>query len=81
MEPFATLGDVITLSGATYTNDEQTRIEALLPLLSDALRVEGEKAGVDLDNQAETVTGYASTLKLVTVDIVVRVMRQSTSGG
>ena len=80
MEPFATLGDVITLSGATYTNDEQTRIEALLPLLSDALRVEGEKAGVDLDNQAETVSGYASTLKLVTVDIVVRVMRQSTSG-
>ena len=80
MEPFATLGDVITLSGATYTNDEQTRIEALLPLLSDALRVEGEKAGVDLDSQAETVTGYASTLKLVTVDIVVRVMRQSTSG-
>lgn len=80
MEPFATLGDVITLSGATYTNDEQARIEALLPLLSDALRVEGEKVGVDLDNQAETVTGYESTLKLVTVDIVVRVMRQSTSG-
>lgn len=79
-ESFATLEDVITLSGATYTATEQARIEALLPLLSDALRVEGKKVGVDLDSQAEAVTGYASTLKLVVVDIIVRVMRQSTTG-
>lgn len=79
-ESFATLEDVITLSGATYTATEQARIEALLPLLSDALRVEGKKVDVDLDSQAEAVTGYASTLKLVVVDIIVRVMRQSTTG-
>ena len=77
---FATLEEVIALSGNTYTTDEQTRIEALLPLISDALRVEAHNVGKDLDEMAEADEAFASTLKLVTVDVVVRVMRQSMTG-
>lgn len=77
---FATLEEVIALSGNTYTTDEQTRIEALLPLISDALRVEAHNVSKDLDEMAEADEAFTSTLKLVTVDVVVRVMRQSTTG-
>lgn len=79
-EPFATAQEVIALSGNTYTADDVTRISALLPLISDTLRVEAEKVGKDLDEMAEASTAYANTVKLVTVDIVIRIMRQSLSG-
>lgn len=77
---FAALSDVQTLTGLDYTNAEQTRISALLPLVSDALRFEGEKAGVDLDAKAADSAVFASVLKTVTVDVTARVMRQSQSG-
>ena len=79
MSAFATLQDVIDLSGQAYTAEQQTRIETLLPLISDALRVEAKKVGKNLDAMAEDTT-YASVCKLVTVDIVIRVMRQEFSG-
>ena len=75
---FATLADVIAVSGATYTQEEQDRINTLLPLLSDALRYEAQKVGKDLDDMASDAT-YANTLKLVTCDIVIRAMRQTSS--
>lgn len=78
-EAFATLEDVLTLSGASYTREEQERIDSLLPLVSDALRYEAYKVDKDLDIMAENAT-YASTLKLVTCDIVIRAMRQASSG-
>jgi hypothetical protein len=70
---------VIAISGATYTTAEQERITTLLPLVSDALRFEADKVGKDLDVMAED-TVYANTLKLVTCDIVIRAMRQSSTG-
>ena len=76
---FATVGDVTALSGVEYTYEEQERIETLLSLISDALRYEAFKVGKDLDVMAENAT-YASTLKLVTCDIVIRCMRQTTTG-
>ena len=76
---FATLADVIAVSGATYTQEEQDRINTLLPLLSDALRYEAQKVGKDLDDMASDAT-YANTLKLVTCDIVIRAMRQTSTG-
>jgi len=76
---FATLEDVTALSGADYTIDEQERINTLLPLVSDALRYEAFKVEKDLDVMAENAT-YASTLKLVTCDIVIRCMRQTSTG-
>lgn len=76
---FATLADVIAVSGTDYTQEEQERIDTLLPLLSDALRYEAQKVGKGLDEMAEDEI-YANTLKLVTCDIVIRAMRQTSSG-
>lgn len=75
---FATVEDISTL-WRPLTADEQTRATALLPLISDALRNEATKVGKDLDEMAEDET-YANVVKLVTVDVTVRVLRQSTSG-
>ena len=77
---FATLADVMAVSGATYTQEEQDRINTLLPLLSDALRYEAARVGKDLDAMAAEDDVYANTLKLVTCDIVIRAMRQTSSG-
>ena len=78
--PFATLEDVIKLSGRAYSAAEQERIEALLPVISDALREEAERVDVDLDAKVAASASFANTAKLVAVDIVVRAMRQSTEG-
>lgn len=80
MSTFATLADVQALIGKTYTTDEQARIQALLPLVADALRFEARKVGKDLDALIEADEEYASVVKLVTVDVVTRVMRQSQDG-
>lgn len=80
MSDFATLADVQTLTGKTYTEAEQGRISALLPLVSGALRWEAERVGKDLDEMVEDSAAYANTVKLVTVDVVARVMRQSQEG-
>ena len=79
-EPFATLTDVMTISGATYTAEQQTRITALLPLVSDLIRSEGVSVGKDIDEAISTDDAYASVVKMVTCDVVARIMRQSTSG-
>ncbi len=75
---FATVEDISTL-WRPLTADEQTRAAALLPLISDALRNEATKVGKDLDQMAEDET-FANVVKLVTVDVAVRVLRQNTSG-
>ncbi len=80
MSSFATLADVILLTGKAYTAEEQERITALLPLVSDALRVEADKVGKNLDDMVYENPTYESVVKVVTVDIVGRVMRQSMSG-
>lgn len=78
--PFATLTDVMTISGATYTAEQQTRITALLPLVSDLIRSEGVSVGKNIDEAVSTDDAYASVVKMVTCDVVARIMRQSTSG-
>lgn len=82
MSPFASLQDVIILTGKSYTSEEQERITALLPLVSDALRYEAVKVGKDLDEMidADDTGAYASVVKMVTVDIVSRALRQSMDG-
>ena len=79
MSDFATVNDVIAISGIDYTSAEQERIATLLPLICSSLRLEAIKVGKDLDEMAEDAT-YASVLKLVTCDIVVRAMRQTQTG-
>lgn len=78
-EAFATVDDIQTL-WRPLTAEEQTRAGSLLPLLSDALRSEATRVGKDLDTMAAIDSTYESLLKLVTVDIVGRVLRQTTTG-
>ena len=80
MNDFATLTDVQALTGKAFSTTEQGRITALLPLVCDALRYEAEKVGKDIDDMIASSTSYASVVKVVTVDIVARVMRQSQEG-
>lgn len=80
MSSFATLADVTLLSGRTFTSAEQERIVALLPLVSDALRYEAIKVGKDLDEMMSDSSSYASVVKLVTVDVVMRAFNQSNEG-
>lgn len=76
---FATVEDISTL-WRSLTADEQTRAAALLPLISDALRNEAVKVGKNLDEMVQDDETYANVVKLVTVDVTVRVLRQNTSG-
>ena len=80
MSAFATVEDVIAISGATYTEEQQARIEKLLPLVSDLIRTEGARAGKDIDALVDSDAAYASVVKLVTCDVVARALRQSASG-
>ena len=77
--PFATVNDIETL-WRPLTSSEQSRAAALLPLVSDELRVLAKDVGKDLDVMAAADEAYASVLKIVTVDVTVRVLRQSTEG-
>ena len=79
MADFATVNDVIAISGINYTSAEQERIATLLPLICNTLRLEAKKVGKDLDEMAEDAS-YASVLKLVTCDVVIRAMRQTQTG-
>lgn len=76
---FATVQD-INLLWRPLSESESDRAGALLPLISDALRQCAAAVSKDLDEMAAASETYASTLKLVTVDVVTRVLRQSTEG-
>lgn len=77
MENFATIDDVILLFRELST-EEMTRAEALLPVVSDSLRLEAKKVGKDLDEMVEHNKIYRNVLKSVTVDIVSRTLLTST---
>lgn len=77
---YATLGELTMITGASYTIEQEDRAETLLPLVSNLIRVEGRKYGVDVDAKIETDESYLSVVKLITCDVVSRAMRQSTTG-
>ena len=77
--PFATINDIETL-WRPLSSSEQSRAAALLPLVSDELRVLAKDVDKNLDEMAAADSAYASVLKIVTVDVTVRVLRQSTEG-
>jgi len=79
MSAFATVEDIATL-WRPLTQSETSRAEALLPLVSDELRVIAKGVGKDIDEMVTDDPAYASVVKIVTVDVVVRVLRQTTEG-
>lgn len=76
---FATVNDITTL-WRPLTATETTRAEALLPLVSDEIRVIAKSVGKDVDLMIQESEPYASVVKVVTVDVVSRILRQSTEG-
>lgn len=78
-EAYATISDVTTL-WRPLTTEENNRATALLPDISDALRYEATKVGKDLDEMIQITPTLAVVAKMVTVDILQRILRQSTTG-
>ena len=78
-QPFATVDDISTL-WIPLTSEEQTRANALLPLVSDEIRVIGKRVNKDVDAMIAADETYGSVVKIVTVDVVARILRQSTEG-
>lgn len=77
-EPFATVVDVMNLWRA-LSSDEQTKAGALLPIISDELRVRAEFAGRNLDEMIANNSALANVAKEVVVSAVSRVLRQNTN--
>lgn len=76
MADFATVQD-ITLLWREMTPSEMEKATALLPVVSDILRVEALNVNKDLDVLAQN-TAYANVLKSVVVDVVARTLMTST---
>lgn len=79
MNDFATLQNV-TDSWGNLTEEQQSRVTELLKDVSNALRYEAIKVGKDLDKMIEDTPVMASVAKMVTVDVVERILRQDKSG-
>lgn len=77
MKPFATIDDVTQL-WRPLRPDETERAKKLLEVVSDSLRVEADKVGVDLDEKLADKPIYKSAAKSVTVDVVARTLMTST---
>ncbi len=80
MTDYATLADVMAITGNTYTAAEQDRIEELLGLVSALIRNEGRKVDMDIDQMIADDSNYGEVVKMVTVDVTVRAFRQSGDG-
>lgn len=78
-KPFATVEDIETLF-RPLTSDEQKRADALLPLVSDEIRVLGKNVNKYIDQMISNDSTYGSVVKIVTVDVVSRVLRQNVQG-
>lgn len=76
--PFATIDDVKSL-WRTLSSDEEERAVALLPIVSDSLRMEAIKVGKDLDKMIADNDIIASVAKSVTVDVIARTLMTSTN--
>ena len=78
-EPYATVDDVQVLFRALNCQ-EQARAEAMLPLVSDLIRVKARQVGMNIDAMIAADEALASTAKLVTVDVVGRALNNPTTG-
>ena len=77
MADFATIDDITNL-WRPMTPAETDRATALLPVVSDNLRIEADKVGKDLDEMVADSVSYANVVKSVTVDIIARTLMTST---
>lgn len=79
MNSFASIDDLRVL-WRNLSQEEEERAKALLVVVSDNIREEAVKVGVDVDSKAEDSKSYANVLKSVVVDVVARTLMTATSG-
>lgn len=77
MADFATVNDMTEL-WRPLSADEQERAGALIPVVSNSLRVEADKVGKDLDALVKADAALADVARSVTVDVVARTLMTST---
>ena len=77
---FVTLSELEALTGVSYDAAGVDRVNALIPHVSNLIRAEGKKYGVDVDAKIASDPAYESVVKLITCDVIGRAMRQSTTG-
>lgn len=77
MTNYATIDDVTALF-RPLKPDETEKAKALLPIVSDNLRVEAKNVGKNLDIMVKDNISYANVVKSVTVDVVARTLMTST---
>lgn len=78
-KPFATIEDVTAL-WRPLSVQEQERTAALLPMLSNQLRMIAKGYGRDLDQMIAEEPAYADVAKSVIISAVIRVFGQTESG-
>ena len=78
MTAFATVDDLTKLWRA-MSPEESERAKALLPVVSNRLRIEADNVGKDIDQMIEKSEVYKDVVKSVTVDIVARTLMTSTN--
>lgn len=76
MTNYVSMDDVISL-WRPLRRDEINRVDYLIPVVEDNLRLEARKTGKDIDVLAQDET-YRSVLKSVIVDVVARTLMTST---
>lgn len=79
MADFATINDVISLY-RPLTNEERSKAEDLLPVVSDRLRQYARNVGKDLDMMICDDDILANVARSVTVDVVARNLQTPTEG-
>lgn len=77
MSDFANAQDVIEL-WRPLSADELTKVNKLLPMVSNALRYEAEKVGKDLDQMVFDDAYLADVAKSVTIDVVKRYINDNS---
>lgn len=77
---YATINDVTALFRPLEAG-EQEKAEALLPIVSDRLRVAANQYGRDLDRMISENPALGTVAKQVTVDIVARSLMTPTTAG
>lgn len=78
MPNFATIQDINNL-WRELTTEEETRANALIPIVADNLRNEAKSVGKDLDKMVSDSPVYGNVVKSVVVDIVARTLLTSTT--
>lgn len=75
---YATIDDMTTLWRA-MTAEEQSRADALIPIVCASLRTEAKKVDMDLDALVTSDEDLALVAKSVTVDVTARTLMTDTN--